>query len=41
MHAERKVILFKGGLLEKKLQLTDSASFEKGLVQLHYKRVRN
>jgi dihydrofolate reductase len=33
--------LFKGSLQEKKLQLINAQSFEKGLVQLRYIRVRN
>jgi len=33
--------LFKGGLQEQKLQLINAQSFEKGLVQLRYIRVRN
>ena len=34
------IALFKGGLQEKKLQLMGATSFEKGLVQLHYIRIR-
>ena len=34
------ISLFKGGLPEKRLQLIKSTSFEKGLVQLHYIRLR-
>ncbi|MDO8930161.1 MAG: dihydrofolate reductase family protein [Bacteroidota bacterium] len=33
--------LFKGGLQEQKLQLINAQSFEKGLMQLRYIRVRN
>jgi len=33
--------LFKGDLQEKKLHLANSKSFEKGLIQLHYIRVRD
>jgi dihydrofolate reductase len=33
--------LFKGGLQEQKLQLINAQSFEKGLIQLRYIRVRN
>ena len=35
------ISLFKGSLQEKKLQLISAKSFEKGLVQLHYIRVRD
>jgi len=34
------ISLFKGGLQEKRLQMISAESFEKGLVQLHYIRVR-
>ena len=34
------ISLFKGGLQEKKLRLISTDSFEKGLVQLHYIRMR-
>lgn len=35
------IALFKGGLLEKNLQLISTTSFEKDLVQLHYSRLRD
>jgi dihydrofolate reductase len=35
------ILLFKGGLPEKKLQLISTNSFEKGLVQLHYIRIQD
>jgi dihydrofolate reductase len=35
------ICLFKGGSQEKKLQLMSEKSFEKGLVQIHYIRVRD
>lgn len=34
------IALFKGGLPEKRLQFRSAESFEKGLVQLHYNRVK-